>query len=150
EAPLGLAVGMAHLMPDLPGFAGQLATPRHGSNPLKALSLKPSRVRRQKAALRRKAAGAIVIALQRVKRVCRMRNGRGRRHGKRPKHTNDAFSDKTIVPDCAIGRGGKLGIFEGFAALPIELPRSPRNRRRRADWPRRFHPQRAIGPRYWA
>ena len=32
-----------------------------------------------------------------------------------PKHTNDAFSDKTIGPDCAIACGPKFGIFEGFA-----------------------------------
>jgi hypothetical protein len=30
---------MAHFMPDLPGFAGQLATPRHGLIPLETLSL---------------------------------------------------------------------------------------------------------------
>src|SRR5215471_13758225 len=39
EAPLGLAVGVAHFVTDLSGFAGQLATPRHASNPLKALKL---------------------------------------------------------------------------------------------------------------
>jgi hypothetical protein len=32
EPPLGLAVGMAHFVPDLRPFAGQLATPRHGEN----------------------------------------------------------------------------------------------------------------------
>src|SRR5271170_1609679 len=32
KPPLGLAVRMAHLMPNLTCFAGQLATPRHGCN----------------------------------------------------------------------------------------------------------------------
>jgi hypothetical protein len=57
EAPLGLPVRMAHLMPDLPGFAGQLATPRHGLNPLETLSLKLSRVRHRNRAMRRKGCG---------------------------------------------------------------------------------------------
>ena len=34
------------------------------------------------------------------------------------KHRNDAFSDKTIGPDCAIARGGKSGNFLGLATLP--------------------------------
>jgi hypothetical protein len=44
-------------MPDLPGFAGQLATPRHGLNPLETLSLKLSRVRHRNRAMRRKGCG---------------------------------------------------------------------------------------------
>jgi hypothetical protein len=44
--------------------------------------------------------------------MCRNRNGRA------PKHRNDAFSDKTIGPDCAIARGGKSGNFLGLATLP--------------------------------
>jgi hypothetical protein len=35
-----------------------------------------------------------------------------------PKHRNDAFSDKTFAPDCAIARSGKSGNFLGLATLP--------------------------------
>jgi hypothetical protein len=44
--------------------------------------------------------------------MCRNRNGSA------PKHRNDAFSDKTFAPDCAIARGGKSGNFLGLATLP--------------------------------
>jgi hypothetical protein len=47
-----------------------------------------------------------------VNAMCRNRNGCA------PKHRNDAFSDKTITPDCAIARGGKSGNFLGLATLP--------------------------------
>src|SRR5215831_19649695 len=78
EAPLGLTVRMAHLMPDLPGFAGQLATPRHGLNPLETLSLKLSRVRRRNGAMRRKGCGTYSDQAPKRQAMCRNRNGPAR------------------------------------------------------------------------